>query len=123
MDDTTQRAAFPFGDTDLILTRPTDSQIFALALSRAGSDAETGRTVRRVLRVLEKLAGPEAWEGVVEEALIEGTVHPEELMRVAEELVKFPWDAPVPGTATDPGVLLVDPAPAAPQRDRAPRRV
>jgi len=118
MDDTTQRAAFPFGDTELILTRPTDSQIFALALSRAGSDAETGRTVRRVLRVLEKLAGPEAWESVVEEALIEGTVHPEELMRVAEELVKFQWDEVLP---TPEPIETQVAEPAAPER--APRRV
>lgn len=117
MDDTTQRAAFPFGDTEVILTRPTDSQLFVLALSRTGgSQADQERTVRRILRVVEKLIGPDAWADVVEEALIEGHATPEDLMRVVEALLKFDWNE----GETGPGPVAA-PEPVTPER--TPRRV
>lgn len=92
MDDTQQlKAEFPLGDLMIVVSEPSPGQHFALSLSRTATDQDQERLVRRVLKVMEALTGPEQWYGVIEDALISGTVTPAQLMDLAARVLQFPW--------------------------------
>lgn len=106
------------GDLKIVVSEPTDGQLFALALSRTSKDADRARLVQRLIRVLETLTGPEQWYDVIEDALIGGTVSPEQLVKLASDVFEFPWAdhrKPVTAPANIEGI------PAAP--DAGPRVV
>lgn len=90
MDDKL-KVEFPVGDLKIVVSEPTEGQQFALALSRTSSDGDRTRLVQRLLRVLESLVGPEQWYDVIETALIEGAMSPEQLVKLGGDVVSFPW--------------------------------
>lgn len=91
MDDKKLKAEFPLGDLKIVVTEPSDGQLFALSLGRVSSDGDNSRLVRRLLRVLEALTGPEQWYETIEDALIEERITPEQLIRMADDVFRFPW--------------------------------
>lgn len=95
MDDTLKRT-FPAyeGGPGIEVTRPTDGQMFVLALSReGGSLAEQTRLVRRLMNVLEALTGTEQWDRVIETAIIDGSMSPMDLVTFAQSIFTFDWSA------------------------------
>lgn len=95
MDDTLKRT-FPAyeGGPGIEVTRPTDGQMFVLALSReGGSLAEQTRLVRRLMKVLEALTGTEQWDRVIEVAVIDGSMSPMDLVTFAQSIFTFDWSA------------------------------
>lgn len=116
MDDTQKlKAEFPLGELKIVVTEPSPGQLFALALSRNSTDTDMERTVRRLVKVLEALIGPEQWYGVVEDALISGQVTPQQLLAMGGSVLEFPWnDHRAPDTvqpAKNPEPLPADPQP------------
>lgn len=92
MDDIL-KVEFPIGDqgVTLVLSRPTDAQLFVLALTRQPkTDDEKMKAVQRIVRVLETLSGDQ-WADVVEEGMITGTLTPLDLLGVVNDVIKFPW--------------------------------
>jgi hypothetical protein len=94
MDDNKLKAEFPIGKRSVIVTEPAPGQMFVLALSRkpAPEDA-TGREklVRRLLRVLEALIGEQQWYDVIEEGMIMEEITPDELVKLAGDVMQFNW--------------------------------
>lgn len=117
MDDTL-KVEFPLGDFKIVVSEPTDGQLFALALSRTSKDADRERLIRRLIRVLEMLTGPEQWYDIIEDALISGDLTPEALVKLASDVFEFPWKEhhkpqPAPaGTNLAPGEPLTEVVPA-----------
>lgn len=95
MDDTKKlKAEFPIGKSAVIVTEPAPGQMFVLALSRKPApDDQEGREklVRRLLRVLEALIGEQQWYDVVEEGMITEEISPDDLMKLAGDVMKFNW--------------------------------
>lgn len=97
MDDNTLRVAFPVGNTEVIVTRPTDGQALALALSREPKNKdERVKLIRRLARVLEAVMGPEQWDSVFEAGMIDGTIPPEALASLSADIIGFDWDSLTP---------------------------
>lgn len=114
MDDTL-KVEFPMGDVKIVVSEPTEGQLFALALSRTSKDADRARLVQRLIRVLEMLTGPEQWYDVIEEGLISGTLTPESLVKLASDVFEFDWKAhrpaaPVPAAVNRPNTDVTDSA-------------
>ena len=95
MDDT-MKVEFPLGPRAVVLSRPTEGQLFAitiLRMPRDGDDAKTRhRFLERIIRFLEVLAGPEQWSEI-EDALLSEQVKPEELLRLFTDVTHFDWAA------------------------------
>ena len=94
MDDNKLKAEFPIGKCTVIVTEPAPGQMFVLALSRQPApEDEVGREklVRRLLRVLEALIGEQQWYDVIEEGMITEQIAPEELVKLAGEVLRFNW--------------------------------
>lgn len=118
MDDNTPRAEFPIGDSGktVILSRPTNEQMFLISLSRQPKSAnESRRLVQRLFGVLEILAGEDQWYDLIEDGMLRGDFRPEDVIGLTQQVMKFDW--PKEGQASEE-----DPAPAAPERP-APRLV
>lgn len=118
MDDDKLKAEFPLGDLMITVREPSPGQMFALSLSRTGNDADMERTVRRLLKVLEALTGPEQWYGVIEDALISERITPQQLMALSTKVFEFKWAdhhepaaTPVTVEAKNPEPLPADPQP------------
>lgn len=93
MDDTVTRK-FPAykGGPEIEVSRPTDGQMFVLALSREPSSGqEQLRLVRRLMKVLESLTGTEQWDRVIETAMIDGSMTPFDLVGFAQTILQFDW--------------------------------
>ena len=110
MDDTKLRAEFPIGKRTVIVTEPSEGQMFVLALSRRPADgdaAATEKLVRRLLRVLEALVGDDQWYNIIEDGMISEEISPDELVKLAAEVVRFDWSAHRPDLPQeDPAVVL-----------------
>jgi hypothetical protein len=95
MDDT-MKVEFPLGPRAVVLSRPTEGQLFAitiLRMPRDGDDAKTRhRFLERIIRFLEVLAGPEQWSEI-EDALLSEQVKPEELLGLFSDVTQFDWAA------------------------------
>jgi hypothetical protein len=73
-------------------TRPTEAQMFVLALSRESVEGtERMRLIRRLMRVLELLIGQQQWDDVIETAMLEGRMAPTELAALAMRIFTFDW--------------------------------
>ena len=73
-------------------TRPTEAQMFVLALSRESVEgAERMRLIRRLMRVLELLIGQQQWDNVIETAMLDGRMAPTELAALAMRIFTFDW--------------------------------
>lgn len=122
MDDNTKlKAEFPIGPRTVVVTEPSSSQKFVLALSRKPADDDVeGREklVRRLLRVLEALVGSDQWYDVIEDGMISEEISPEELVQLASQVLRFDWSAhhapqalpeesPEPETETRPAPRIV----------------
>jgi hypothetical protein len=116
MDDTTSRlrAEFPLGDyATVVVMQPLPSQAFVLSLSRMPADDDKQgqvRLVRRLFSVIEALMGSDAWDNVVEHAMIQGHVNETELMQFVQDVISFDWDAHSSGDEP-PVEPAPDPAP------------
>lgn len=90
------KVEFPLGPRAVVLSRPTEGQLFAitiLRMPRDGDDAKTRhRFLERIIRFLEVLAGPEQWSEI-EDALLSEEVKPEELLRLFTDVTHFDWAA------------------------------
>lgn len=119
-DDKIMKVSFPVGTggAEVIVSRPTPAQAFVLALSRKpgdGADAaqDVQRLVRRIVRVMEQLMGRDAWDSVIEEGLITGTLAPDDLNQLVVDVLRFDWTLGVTDEvkeriveeAKDPGYL------------------
>ena len=72
--------------------RPTEAQMFVLALSREGGEGtERMRLIRRLMRVLELLIGQQQWDNVIETAMLDGRMAPTELAALAMRIFTFDW--------------------------------
>lgn len=114
MDDSL-KVEFPMGNLKIVVSEPTDGQLFALALSRKSNDQDRTRLVTRLIRVLEALTGPDQWDDVIEAALLGGTLGPEAVIKLAADVLEFDWAAhrkPVAATGAVP-YLHPEPLPAA----------
>lgn len=114
MDDTL-KVEFPVGDLKIVVSEPTEGQLFALALSRTSKDADRARLVQRLIRVLEALVGPQQWYEVIEDCLISGELAPEQLVKLASDVFEFDWKAhrptaPVPAPVHRPNTDVTDSA-------------
>jgi hypothetical protein len=110
MDDNKLKAEFPIGTSTVVVTEPSPGQMFVLALSRkpqSDDAASVEKVVRRLLRVLEALTGEQQWYEVIEEGMISGEITPEQLTRLAVEVVQFDWAGPRPAAAE---TVLHDPS-------------
>lgn len=105
MDDNAVKVAFPVGNTEVIVTRPTTGQAMALALSREPrNESEMVRLARRLARVLESVMGSDQWTDVFEAGMIDGTIPPEALGSLAADIIGFDWDSVRgPETVADTG--------------------
>lgn len=92
MDDIL-KVEFPVGDLKIVVSEPTPGQQFALSLSRTSSDTDKNRLIKRLIRVLEALTGPEQWYGVIEDALISGEMEPDALVNLGVAVLNFDWAA------------------------------
>lgn len=107
MDDDTLKHRFRLGETGphLEVSRPTESQLFVLALSRQSADGgERLRLVRRLMRVVEAVVGSSQWDDVIESRMIAGTLDPNDLVDFSQAVLGFDWaalagaqEAPEPG--------------------------
>lgn len=131
MDDSKRpRAAFPFGDYEVIAYRPTEGQALSLSLTRPGKTSEeNAAAVQRILRVLERLIGAEAWQRI-DDGMIDGDISFEDVTTLLSAIISFDWDGdgdPVSSEALRTAVAEAVPepplAPLAPLAPRAPRRV
>lgn len=95
MDDIL-KVEFPLGPRTVIMSRPSDSQLFALAVARkpkAGdAPAVNLRFTERIVRFLEALAGPEQWAGI-EDDMMESRVSPSDLLDLFSAVSEFDWAA------------------------------
>lgn len=93
MDD--MRVEFPVTDTvSVTVTRPTEGQMLALALSRKPEAREDQmRLVRRLARILEALMGQEQWDDVFEGKMIAGEIPAQALSDLAQAVLSFDWAA------------------------------
>lgn len=117
-DNTTVKAEFPIGDSGktVVVSRPTDQQMFLISLSRKPSTpAESRRLIQRLFGVLEMLMGEEQWYDVVEYGLMRSEFAPDDVFSLARDIMNFEWP-----TGTDN--ISPDSAPATPERP-APRLV
>lgn len=88
------RVEFPLGSRTVIMSRPTESQAFAFAVTRKPREGD-GPAVRlrftqRIVQFLEALAGPQQWE-VVEDELMSGDLRPQDLLSLFEDVASFDW--------------------------------
>lgn len=124
MDDNQIKVSFPLGSGDLevMASRPTEGQMFVLALSRKPTnDDKQGqfRMIQRVTRVMESLVGPDQWS-MIEDALMADEITVMELMSLVGSIMQFDWSL---GVQEEPAT---EPAPAPPvvvKPERAPRVV
>lgn len=105
MDDRL-KVEFPLGELKIIVSEPTQGQLFALSLSRTSHEGGRVKAVYRALRVLELLVGPDQWE-IIEESMITGDTTPETLVKMTGDVFEFRWSdhkAPedVPDTSPEP---------------------
>jgi hypothetical protein len=94
MDDDTLRVEFPLGDTTIVVTEPSDQQLFLLVLTRKPQDgdvADSMKLVKRLFRVFEKIVGEDQWENVIEEGLLEARFTPNQVMQLISDVIRFPW--------------------------------
>lgn len=91
MDD--MRVEFPVTDTvSVTVTRPTEGQMLALALSRKPEAREDQmRLVKRLARILEALMGQEQWDDVFEGKMIAGEIPAQALGDLAHDILTFDW--------------------------------
>lgn len=111
MDDTLKHT-FPLGSppaaVSVTVSRPTEGQMFILAMSRETAEgAERMRLIKRLIRVLETLTGPDQWDSVIETAMISGSVTPLELVDFAQKVFVFDWAA-LEKSLPQPGPQLSD---------------
>lgn len=95
MDDNQIKVSFPLGsgDFEVMASRPTEGQMFVLALSRKPADNDPQgqfKMVQRVTRVMESLVGAEQWSRI-EDALLTGEITVMELMSLVGSIMKFDW--------------------------------
>lgn len=99
------KVEFPLGPRAVVLSRPTEGQLFAitiLRMPRDGDDAKTRhRFLERIIRFLEVLAGPDQW-AEIEDALLSEQVRPDELLRLFTDVTHFDWAAHAKEQAVQP---------------------
>lgn len=88
------KVEFPLGPRTVIMSRPTEGQAFAFAVTRKPREGD-GPAVRlrftqRIVQFLEALAGPEQW-AVVEDELMSGDLRPQDLLSLFEDVASFDW--------------------------------
>lgn len=119
MDDIL-KVEFPLGPRTVVMTRPSDNQLFAITVIRKPTEtsdpAVKFRFTERIIRFLEALAGPEQWL-TVEDDMLSNVVTPSHLLTLFSDVTQFDWDAHAKSVPTEP-----DRAPEAPERP-APRVV
>lgn len=113
MDDT-MKVEFPVGSRTVTLSRPSENQLFAVTLLRMPADDASPRErhtlITRMLRFLERLAGPEQWREV-EGWMLDEEIVPMDLLQLFEDVLKFPWAEHTPA-ADEPQEKIPDrPAP------------
>lgn len=93
MDDIL-KVEFPLGPRTVVMSRPSDAQLFALAVIRKPKDGDDPgvklRFTERVVRFLEALAGPQQWAGV-EDDMMESRITPSELLDLFSDVTGFDW--------------------------------
>lgn len=93
MDDIL-KVEFPLGPRTVVMSRPSDAQLFALAITRKPKDGDDPgvklRFTERVVRFLEALAGPQQWAGV-EDDMMESRITPSELLDLFSDVTGFDW--------------------------------
>lgn len=118
------KVEFPLGPRTVIMSRPTEGQAFAFAVTRKPREGD-GPAVRlrftqRIVQFLEALAGPEQW-AVVEDELMSGDLRPQDLLSLFEDVASFDWAGAA--EAQKPARLdITDPLPLTEKRP-APRVV
>ena len=93
-DDKKLKVSFPVGQTEVIVTQPTEEHFVVLALSHlpAAPDGKAiMRLVKRLTRVMEELLGRDQWDNVIEEGLISGTLTVSQLFDFVQEILRFDW--------------------------------
>lgn len=93
MDDTQRDARlFEFAGRDVVVYRPTDGQMMALALTRQARDnGAMFKAVRRMFAVLEACIDTDEYEQM-EDELITGRARPEDFTTLLENVVNCNWD-------------------------------
>lgn len=104
MDDNRTQVEFPVGKSGQFVKvkEPTDAQRLVLALSRVPAKGDVKGSLdltKRVLRVLEVLAGDQ-WFTVIEEGLLTEQFTVPDVVGVVEQVATFDWA----GARTAPGV-------------------
>lgn len=119
MDDNETRPVveFPFDGGYLAIKRPTESQMMLLAMSRATDDPS--KLIRRLLQMMEKLAGPEAWSQI-EEKIMDEVLSIRDIVALLSDVAKYRWadlskGPEAPAEVSPEGTGRVDPEPPAPQ--------
>ena len=88
------KVEFPLGSRTVIMSRPTEGQAFAFAVTRKPREGDSPqvrlRFTQRIVQFLEALAGPEQW-AVVEDELMSGELRPQDLLGLFEDVASFDW--------------------------------
>jgi hypothetical protein len=99
MDDSTRPSAeFPLSQESVTVSRPTDSQMLVLAMSRtpAEGDAESARRlVQKMFRILESCMGSDAYFRVIEDGLIDGTLSHTDVLDLIQRIMQHDWDGDI----------------------------
>lgn len=95
MDDIL-KVEFPLGPRSVIMSRPSDSQLFAITVIRKPRENDgpevKHRFTERIIRFLEVLAGPEQWARV-EDGMLADEIQPVQLFELFTDVTHFDWSA------------------------------
>lgn len=95
MDDIL-KVEFPIGPRTVIMSRPSDGQLFAITVIRKPKENDgpevKHRFTERIIRFLEALAGPDQWAGI-EDGMLADEIKPVQLFELFTDVTQFDWAA------------------------------
>lgn len=95
MDDIL-KVEFPIGSRTVVMSRPSEGQLFAITVIRKPKEGDgpevKHRFTERIIRFLEALAGPGQWAGI-EDGLLAGEIEPLQLFELFTDVTRFDWAA------------------------------
>lgn len=110
-DELTLRVAFPMGSTGetITLRQPSGAQIFTLSMIKTeASEDAMAKQVRRMFLIIEKLAGPDEWDRLMN-GMADERFSLEDTLGLIQDLIRFDWRSAQP----DPGPVTAVPEPEA----------